>query len=49
MTFAGDRIKLHGEQFFWYLPPHIMRVRWAGHVACVVMKRYAYRVSVEET
>ena len=23
-----------------------MRVRWAGHVACMVMKRYAYRVLV---
>ena len=56
MTFAGDRIKLHSELctlryaqwalHYWYLPPHIMRARWAGHVACMVVKRNAYRVLV---
>ena len=44
-----DRVKLRSEELpDWYLTTHIMRVRWAGHVACTEVKRNAYRVLVEK-
>jgi hypothetical protein len=49
----GGWIKLHnGELYNFYCSPNIIgimksrRMRWAGHVACMGEKRYAYRILV---
>jgi hypothetical protein len=53
---TGDWRKLHNEELHnLYFSPYIIkmmksrRMRWAGHVARMGEKRYAYRISVGKT
>jgi hypothetical protein len=52
---TGDWRRLHNEKILdFYSSPNIFRgikpkeIRWAGHIACNVVKRGAYRVLVRK-
>ena len=48
---SGEVIKLHNEELLtkYYLVDQSRRLRWAGHVACMVDRSGAYRVLVGES